>query len=127
MHLSKALRRFVAGTVAVLFLACQGMAIVYSRSLDAPGSNAAAASSPCHDPGSQAGNTAGSYSCPSDCQSLISATSPSGAGFFDVTDLPALTARLKPVAAVAGLALPDEPLLLIEPPPHSILHCCLRN
>lgn len=127
MILSRSLRRLVAGAIAALFLACQGMSIVYARSVDAPGSGVGAAAGSCHDTGQQAGNAAGNSACPSNCQSLNNSSSPSSANVLAVTDLPAITTRIEPVASVAKSALPDEPLLLVEPPPLTILHCCLRN
>ena len=118
----------MAGTVAVLFLACQGVAVVYARSLGAPQSSAAAAQESCHNPGQQNDTGAGDKICQSSCQSQLTSSSSFGANVFAVTDLPAITARLDLFVAVPDSALPVEPpLLRVEPPPLAILNCRLRN
>ena len=128
MHLSKALRRTVAGIVAVLFLACQGMATVYGRSLDTTGSGAEAAQESCHDIGRQPGSSTSKNTCQANCDSQHASSTPSGAYVHAAADLPAITTHTNRIAAVAGSApYAEPPLLRIESPPLLILHCCLRN
>jgi hypothetical protein len=128
MNLSRSLRRLVAGTVAVLFLACQGTMVAYGRVADASGSTAGVAQGSCHDPGQQSGGTTYNYTCQANCQSQITSTSPSGATVFAAGDLPAITVRFDPIDIVARSTSPaDPPLLRVESPPLAILHCCLRN
>jgi hypothetical protein len=43
------------------------------------------------------------------------------------TDLPAITIRFDTVSPQQPLKYVVPALLRIEPPPHSLLHCCLRN
>jgi hypothetical protein len=123
---SRLARRFVAGAAAVLFLACQGTAMVYARSAGAPGSDAAQGS--CHDPGQQAGKTATNNACQANCQSQLTSSGFSGAGVLSAADVAAITTRIDRTVSVADSAPPfRSPLLQIEPPPLTILHCCLRN
>jgi len=128
MHLSKALRRTVAGIVAVLFLACQGMAIVYARSLDAARSGAEAAQVSCHDAGLQTDSNTPKSTCQANCDSQHASSTPSGAYVHAAADLPAITTHTNRIAAVAGSApYAEPPLLRVESPPFRTLHCCLRN
>ena len=127
MHLSKTLRRLVAGTVAVLFLACQGTMIAYARSIDAPGPSAGAVQGSCHDPGQQTGDTTYKNTCQANCQSQLTSSSPSSANVFAAANLPAVTARIDRIVVVADSAPPADPLLWVEFPPLAVLHCCLRN
>ena len=126
MHLSKALRRLVASVVAVLFLACQGMAAVYaSLPLGAPQPGSATAQESCHDLGRQSG--ANDNARLTQCQSQYASSQPI-AQFFSTDDLLATAIVVAPPVAVADTAVaPDLPPLGIEPPPLRILNCCLRN
>ena len=118
----------MAVTVAVLFLACQGMAVVYARSLNAAGSGAETAQESCHDIGRQGDSNTQKNTCQSNCDSQLTSSTPSSATIHAAADLPAITTHTNRIAAVADSApLAEPPLLLVEPPPHSILHCCLRN
>jgi len=128
MHLSKALRRYLAGTIAVLFLACQGMAIVYARSLDAARLGAEAAQESCHDIGRQSDSNTQKNTCQANCDSQLTSSTPSGASVHAAADLPAITTRTDRIIAVADSAPSAEPpLLRVESPPLRTLHCCLRN
>ena len=127
MRLSRTLRRFVAGTVAVLFMACQGAMIAYARSVDATGSSAGAVQGPCHDPGPQTGDTTTKSTCQANCQSQVTSSSPSSANVFAAVDLPAVTARIDHTVVVSDSAPPADPLLWVEPPRLVILHCRFRN
>jgi len=128
MHLSKALRRTVAGSVAVLFLACQGTAIVYARSLDAARSGAETAQVSCHDAGLQTDSNTPKSTCQANCDSQHASSTPSGAHFYAAADLPAITTHTNRITAVADSAPHAEPpLLRADPPPLRIVHCCLRN
>lgn len=129
MHLPKALRRYVAGTVAVLFLACQGMTFAYARSLlGAPQSSTATAQESCHDLGQKSGANDNANKCLTQCQSQNTSSAQSGVNVLATTDLPAITTSIDRIVAVADSAPPAEPpLLRIESPPLRTLHCCLRN
>ena len=126
MRLSKTLRRLVACAGAVLFLGCHSVGIVYATasSVAQPG----AAQESCHHPGQQTDAAAGQDIQHTSCQYQNASSSPSGAGVFAATGLPAITVRMAPVTANDGSKFPAaSPLLRIEPPPLAILHCCLRN
>jgi hypothetical protein len=125
MVLSRSLRRIVAFAAATLFLACQTTAFVYARSADVLQPGGISAQGPCHDSEQQSDQTSRDNVCQANCLSQLTS---SGAGVFAATDLPAITTRTDRIVAVAHLASPAEPpLLLVEPPPLAILHCCLRN
>jgi hypothetical protein len=123
MILSKSLRRYVALSAAVLFMACQGTATVYASSIGIAGSGAAQGS--CHDPGGQqTDKTANDKACQANCQSQSTS---SGASVFAATDLPAITTRIDRIVAVAdSVLLPEPPLLRIESPSLLVLHSRLR-
>ena len=124
--LSKSARRFVASAAAVLFLACQGAGVVYAHSTGAPGSDAAQGS--CHDPGEQTGKSANINDCQANCQSPLTSSGSSGLGVLAAADWAVITPRIDRSVTVAGSATSVESLLLqVEPPPLTILHCCLRN
>ncbi len=127
MFPSRSLRRWVAATAAVLFLACQGMAVASARSSPAPDkSGAGAMNMPCHDGGGDTGKIAGSE-CPASCQFQNTWSTPSKI-VYSTIDLPAITAPFdRFVIDVGPLPLVVSRLARIEAPPHSILHCCLRN
>jgi len=123
---STSARRLVAGAVAVLFLACQGAAVVYARAVDSQQSGAAQGS--CHEPGQQDSKTTGNSDCQANCQSQHNSSSQSFANVHAVTDLPAITVRIDRIVAVAdSVLLPEPPLLRIESPPLLVLHSRLRN
>jgi hypothetical protein len=125
---SKSARRFVAGAAAVLFLACQGLAVVYAHSSGAPGSSAGAAHGSCHAAGQDADKNTDNSVYQAQCQFQHTSSSASGANIFAAADLPAITARIDRIVAVANsVRLAESPLLRVEPPPLAILHCCLRN
>jgi hypothetical protein len=120
MALSKSLRRFVAGTAAVLFLACQGMAAA------AAPSGAAATPTPCHDAGGGADKNAGG-GCPASCLFQNTSSTPSKI-VYSTIDLPAIAVVFDHFVPVVNSAPPVVSWLAqIEPPPLRILHCCLRN
>ena len=123
MLLSRSLRRLVAGTAAVLFLACQSAALAQVCFTFALQPEAAGAQMPCHSTGD--GNGAGG-SGQNHCDSATA--SASGFSIYGLAELPAITTHIDRIVVVAGSAVPTEPpLLRIESPPLSILHCCLRN
>jgi hypothetical protein len=130
MILSRSLRRFVALFAAALFLACQGMAVVYAHSGSAPGSSAGAVQGSCHGAGQDADQNTDNSVYQAQCQfQHTSSSSPaSGANIFAAAGLPAITTRIDRIVAVAdSVLLPEPPLLRVESPPLAILHCCLRN
>ena len=125
MHLSKSLRRVVAGTAALLFLACQGMAYASASLPDTPQSHAGAAQESCHDADREAGK--GMDNCPAPCKFQNTSSTPP-TFFCSATDLPAINIRFEPFLIVEKRLPPAvSRLARIEPPPFTILHCCLRN
>jgi hypothetical protein len=127
---STSARRLVAGTAAVLFLVCQGMAVVYAHSSGAPGSSAGAAQGSCHGAGGDADKNTDNSVYQAQCQfQHTSSSSPaSGANIFAAADLPAITTHIDRIVAVAdSVLLPEPPLLRIESPPLLVLHSRLRN
>jgi len=126
MSLSRSLRRLVACTAAALFLACQGMGVARASLPAVAQSGAGAAQESCHDAGREAGNqTEGS--CHAQCQFQNASSTPSKI-VYAATDLPAITVAFDRSVTVVNSAPPVVlPLAWIEPPPHYILHCCLRN
>jgi len=120
---SGTLRRLVAGTAAVLFLACQSAALAQACFTTAPQPEAAGAQLPCHSSGDQDG--AGG-SGQNHCENATA--SASGFNIYGLAELPAITTHIDRIVVVAGSAVPTEPpLLRIESPPLSLLHCYLRN
>jgi len=120
------LNRFAAGIVAILFVACQGMAIASINSPGSPMAGAGAQQAPCHETGVETGTGAGK-ACPSQCEYQNTASTPAKT-VYAIGDLPAITADFNRVAAVPRAAPPAYLLLArIEPPPLRILNCCLRN
>lgn len=121
MHLSKALRRLVAGTAAVLFLACQGMAVARASTLAIPQSGAGTAQASCHG----AGNNTDDNDYPAQCQFQNASSTPSKV-VYSATDLPAITVAFDRSVTVVHSALQvAPPLARIESPPLTILHCRL--
>ena len=126
MHLSKSLRRVVASTAAALFLACQGMAYANASLPDTPQLRAGTAQESCHDAAGAAGGNNG-YDCPAPCRFQNTSSSASTV-LGSATDLPAINARFDPFLIVEKRLPPAiSRLARIEPPPLTILHCCLRN
>jgi len=126
MALSKSLRRFVACAAAVLFLGCQGMAVASAPSPAFAHSGADASQGPCHDAGGEAGRNAGD-GCPAGCQFQNASSTPSKV-VYSTIDLPAIVVAFDHFAPVVNSAPPVVSWLeRIEPPPLTILHCCLRN
>lgn len=126
MFLTKSLRRFVARAAAVLLLACQGMSIAHASSPAVPKMSAGLAQESCHEAGGKAGKSAGD-NCHSQCKIQNASSTPSTL-IYSTIDLPAIAAAFDPIVTVVKSAPPvASRLARIEPPPHSILHCCLRN
>jgi hypothetical protein len=126
MFLTKSLRRFVACTAAVLFLACQGMAVARASLPAVPQPGAGMAQESCHEAGGEAGKGAGD-SCHAQCQFQNASSTPSKV-VYSTIDLPAIVVTFDRSVAIVNSAPPVVSWLArIEPPPHSILHCCLRN
>lgn len=124
--LSRKLRRFAAGVVAVAFVACQGSAYVHAGFLISPEPGAAQDS--CHEPAQQDSKTTNRDDCTSNCQSQHSPSPEVFKSVRDVTDLPAIEIRLVAAHSRSGLSPPVEPpRLASEPCSYPILHCRLRN
>ena len=122
MFLTRARRQAVAAIAGVALLLCQGMALAQACLTKLPAMDMSAASAPCHGGGDQ--QPSPSTSMP-ECQTASAAVP--DVPIFPITDLPALTVRYGEIQASVPAAALEFPLLRVEPPPHSILHCCLRN
>lgn len=127
MTRAKSLRRLVAGTAAVVLLACQSTSVAYAPPADVPQSDRITLQAACHDPDQRSDNTFRMNDCNANCQSQGTASVPSSAAVA-TTDLPAVTTRADGIVATADLtSLAEAPRLRVTSPPLAILHCCLRN
>ena len=114
--------------IAVLFLACQGMAIVSARPLTAAGSGAEGAQESCHEIGRKSDNNTRKNTCQANCDSQHISSTLFGANAYAAADHPAITTRTDRIATIADSgSYAEPPLLRVEPPPIRTLHCCLRN
>jgi len=124
MFLSRLTRIRVVVISATMLLGCQSLAVAQGRASSAGATHEAPAAHSCHDPGGSGSNGDNEADCPS--KNAFSA--PSGTELPAVTALPAITFKAGILDRVIDAAEPAEsPLVHIEPPPLSILHCCLRN
>jgi hypothetical protein len=123
MLMSRLNKRLVATVAGIAFLLCQSAAMAQACLLMSTPAQAAAAEQPCHGEGGQAESNSQSGGL-SGCH-FASPAAPE-LPVFSPADLPVFVARAH-AADVLPAALLDLPLLKVEPPPHSILHCCLRN
>ena len=123
MLLSRSSRRLIAGIAAVLFVACQSVALVHAGIPGAPQPDAGMALDSCHDSGNSANDN---EVCEGSCRTVSSSLFK--VNVFAVTDLPALTvsvARFVPFNDAAPRV--EAWTSHADPPPLAILHCCLRN
>jgi hypothetical protein len=124
MLMSRLNKRVVAAIAGIAFLLCQTVAMAQAcLTMSAP-EQASASQKPCHGEGEQAESNSqcgGQGSC-----QFASPTAPE-LPVFSPADLPVVVARAYAAAVAVPDSLFDSPLLRVEPPPHSILHCCLRN
>jgi hypothetical protein len=124
MRLFTLKKRLLATIAAVVMLLCQTMSFANACASGVPQAEAAAAP-PCHDSTGQA--ESGGSSSTSTCCDSVSPTADSLISVIAATDLPAITIRFHPVSQKPSPRYLVPALLRIEPPPHSLLHCCLRN
>ena len=124
MRLSRPAKRCLATLAAVVMVLCQTISLAHACAAGVSQAGDAVAML-CHDSGGEAesgkSGTAG-HSC-----QYVSATADSKQYVMAATDLPVIVIRFD---AGTPQQLPNymvPALLRIEPPPHSILHCCLRN
>jgi hypothetical protein len=124
MFLSRLHKRAIASIAGMAFLVCQSMALAHAC-MTMPGQpDAAAMQQPCHDTGGQADSNP-QPSGPGGCHYASPAVP--DLPVFSAADLPAIAVRVASPAVAVPASLFDLALLQVEPPPHSILHCCLRN
>lgn len=123
MLMSRLNKRVVAAIAGIAFLLCQSAALAQACLMMSAPAQASAAEQPCHGEGGQAESNSQSGGL-SGCHFAAPATP--DLPVFSPADLPVVVAHVH-VADVLPAALLDLPLLRVEPPPHSILHCCLRN
>jgi hypothetical protein len=126
MTLSKAARRAVVGITAVMTLLCQGTALAHGCAVSAAQPAAVMAHSPCHDAGGSDSQDPARDAHP--CLSEAAASSPALPDIPLLTGLPPLVVHAAAIR-IAETTLPvfGPPPLRGEPPPLTILHCCLRN
>jgi hypothetical protein len=126
MTLSKAGRRVVVGITAVLTLLCQSTALAHACVASAAQPAAVMAHAPCHDTGGN--DTQGSAHDAHPCLSQATSSSPALPDIPVLAGLPALVVHATAFrVAETGLSVSDLPPPRGEPPPFTILHCCLRN
>ena len=125
MRLTAALRkRITIFTAAVALLVCQSAALA-QWCVPPPGaSGSVAAQLPCHAAGTDSDPTGDG--APAVCAEASLAEQ---AGFlvYDPADLPAVSVAAPDPDTTHLRPAPEPPLLRTEPPPHHIVHCCLRN
>jgi hypothetical protein len=123
MFLSRSSRRLIAQIAVVLLVACHAVAIARASVANAPHSSTGAATAPCHD-GGQDDPGAGL----AQCDTALSLASKTSSLDYRAVDSPALTVYVDRLSAASDLSPPAERRLpRIEPPPLTILYCCLRN
>jgi hypothetical protein len=114
----------VAGYAIAMLLGCQSLALVQAPAASAALTGHAPAPHTCHDP---AGDGSGDK-FEGQCPSTHAASAPAVIQIPAATALPTIAIREGILDRVVGAARPVESqLVLIEPPPLTILHCCLRN
>src|SRR5688572_8842752 len=124
MLMSRLNKRIVAAVAGIAFLLCQSMAIARACVTMPTPAQTTAAEQPCHGGGGQADSNSqsgGQSTC-----NFASSAAPE-LPVFSTAGLPVVIARAYTAAEAVSASLFDPPLLRVEPPPHSILHCCLRN
>jgi hypothetical protein len=118
------LQKRVAAVIAGLaFFLCQSIALAQACLTSVPGLQGAATQQPCHGAGEKSDSNTQS-GVQGGCHYVFSAVP--DVPVHAAMDTPPLTVRAAQVASVL-VSLFDPPLLWVDPPPHSILHCCLRN
>jgi len=127
MTLSKAARRILASIVAVMVLLCQSTALVHACA-GAAQPAAAVAHPPCHDSGGNDAQGPAHDGHQTPCLSQATSSSPALPDIPLLAGLPALVVHAAtPGIGAYGLPVAEPPPLRGEPPPLTILHCCLRN
>jgi hypothetical protein len=123
MLMSRLNKRVVTAIAGIAFLLCQSAAMAQACLSTSAPVQANAAQQPCHGGSEQTDSSA-----PSGGQSSCHFASPAAPELpvFSPADLPVVVAHTHPADLLPAAPL-DRPLARIEPPPHSILHCCLRN
>ena len=128
MTLSKAARRIVAGITAVVVLLCQSTALAQACAGSSAQPAAAMAQPPCHDEGGNDARGPAHDAHPSQCLSQATSSSPALPDIPLLAGLPALVMISTALRiGETGLPVSEPPPLRGEPPPLTILHCCLRN
>ena len=128
MTLSKAARRTLAGITAVVVLLCQSTALAHASAGSAVQPAAAMAHVPCHDAGGNESQGPAPDACQAQCLTQATSSSPALPDIPPLAGLPALVIRTAATGIVqTGLPVSEPPPLRGDPPPLTILHCCLRN
>jgi hypothetical protein len=123
MLMSRLSKRVVGAVAGIAFLLCQSAAFAQACVTMPQNPAGAAAQQPCHGSGDESSQNpaTGPHG---GCQYVSSAVP--DLPVYPATEAPAPIARAIHLAAMPVLPFALAPLRL-EPPPHSILHCCLRN
>lgn len=114
----------MTAVAAVALLLCQSAALAQACGMGVAQQDTGVVQQSCHGGGEQ--QESQSPAGASDCSHYASLSLPN-LPLFSVMDLPALTVRVEPAVAVIGSAALEPLESGLRPPPHSILHCCLRN
>ena len=127
MRFSRSTKQLLVGVAASFLLLCQSaMAAQACEPMPATATERAA-SEPCHEGVSHSGDTSG-HAQQTVCPSEYASASFAKIDVPPVADFPASSVASEWVwAAIPASLNPAAPPARLEPPPHSILHCCLRN
>ena len=125
MFLSRPSRRWIARVAALLVVACHTVSVAQAAAAGAPQPGSETASLPCH--ALHAGG-AGNDVSPTNCDRAASSSAKTGSFDSHAMDMPVATVHVDRLAAVMDLRSPPELRpARVEPPPLTILNCCLRN
>ena len=117
-------KRVLATIAGIAFLLCQSVALAQACWLTAQASEGASIQQPCHGAGDESGpNTQSNVQ--GSCHYVFSSVP--DVPVHAAVETPSLVARADQAATSMLIAAFEPPSLRVEPPPHSILHCCLRN
>jgi len=124
MLFSKQTRLFIASATCIAMLLCYSLGIAHATYLASQPPADVTMSAPCHGMGEQSHSSSEQDSCSGNCQA---ATEAADFLIFDWTDAPIVIVDTVPQLSVPGTARSQPNILRLKPPPHSVLHCCLRS
>jgi hypothetical protein len=124
MLLSRRIKRIVAGVAGVAYLLCYSVGIAQASSVTPRAPEKAAMPSPCHE---MMGNESGPSTerAGSRCHDIASLQGDHSVPAWSPAFIISVVEPFSP--SVSSAAPFQPPSLYVKPPPHAILHCCLRN